>query len=337
MLMKRTFFTLTAVVMLAACNNASKQDAENKDTTAAQTGTPEPGASETKPASSSFDINNIPVSDKELGAFPFFSFPEGLEAQNKPLERKFDRIFFPLGGVMTPVEGRVFKTYVVGKNREDWSWPFFEKSYDQAITAAGGVKVFDAKVSNVELDRIKDKATYFGEEGSLDYWNEPVKVYIIRRADGGDVYIQFYGNSSSGAIQILQKEAFKQTITMLKADEIKKQIDEKGKAVLHINFDTDKATLKPDGQDAVSEIAKVLQADNNLKLAINGYTDNAGSKEHNLKLSKDRAATVLKAITAKGISESRLSSDGFGDASPIASNDNEDGKAQNRRVELVKK
>jgi outer membrane protein OmpA-like peptidoglycan-associated protein len=334
--MKKQLLSIAATMLVIACNNASKQDAANSDSTAAQATTTETAATP-KSTSSTFDINSIPVSDKELGAFPFFSFPKGIYAPNKGVEREYDRIFFPLGGVMTPLEGRIFKAFMSAEKSNGWSLAFVEKSYDEAIAAVGGVKISDAKVSGEELERIKEKATYFGEEGSIDYWNEPVKVYVIRRPKGDDVYIQWYGNTASGAIQILQKEAFKQTITMLKADEIKKQIDEKGKAVLHINFDTDKATLKPDGQDAVSEIVKVLQADNNLKLAINGYTDNAGSKEHNVKLSKDRAATVLKAITAKGISESRLTSDGFGDASPIASNDNEDGKAQNRRVELVKK
>ncbi|GGH18398.1 hypothetical protein GCM10011418_22010 [Sphingobacterium alkalisoli] len=76
---------------------------------------------------------------------------------------------------------------------------------------------------------------------------------------------------------------------MLKSDEIKSQLDQNGKAVLHINFDTDKATLKQDGLTAVNEIVKVLQAYKALKLAINGYTDNSGSADHNKKLSEARA------------------------------------------------
>jgi outer membrane protein OmpA-like peptidoglycan-associated protein len=336
--MRKVFLVLTAIALITACKNGEKQAENGKDTTAAapETSSNNPVATTNTP-SAGFDINSIPVSEKELGKFPFFSFPGGIEAQNKPIERKFDRLFFPFNGVMTPVEGKVYKTNLVAHKEGDWSFAFVEKSYDEAIKAVGGVKIFDAKVSQEELDRIKEQATYFGEEGSIDYWNLPAKVYVIRRPNGDDVYIQFAGNTSSGDIQILQKEAFRQTITMLKADEIKKQIDEKGKAVLHINFDTDKASLKPDGQEAVAEIVKVLQADNNLKLAINGYTDNSGNNDHNLQLSKDRASTVLKAITQKGIATNRLSSDGFGSGNPIATNDTEDGKAQNRRVELVKK
>ena len=239
---------------------------------------------------------------------------------------------------MTPIEGRVWKASITPASRKysDWSLPYFEKSYEEAITAAGGVKIFDAKVSQAELDRIKDEATYFGEDGSIDYWNNPVKVYVIRRADGGDIYIQFSGNSAGGKLQILQQEAFKQTITFLTSDDIRKQLDENGKAVLHINFDTDKSSLKPDGAEAVKEIAKMLQSDNSLNIAINGYTDDSGSADHNQRLSEARATTVRDELIKAGIDGSRLTSKGFGQESPIADNSTEEGKAQNRRVELVK-
>lgn len=128
-----------------------------------------------------------------------------------------------------------------------------------------------------------------------------------------------------------------QTITLLKSDQIQKELNEKGKAILHINFDIDKATLKSDGEQAVAEIVKTLQTDKNLKIAIHGYTDNVGNESHNLELSKARANTVLKTITEAGVEKSRLTADGFGSQNPIADNSTEEGKSQNRRVELVKK
>ena len=201
-----------------------------------------------------------------------------------------------------------------------------EISFDDAIKNAGGVMINDSKIAGTEMDRIKEQASYFGEEGSLDYWNDPVKCYLIRRENGDDIYIQFSANSASGALQILQKTPFKQTITLLKSTEIKKQLDDKGKAVLHINFDTDKATMKPDGKEAVAEILKVLQEDKNLNLAINGYTDNTGSDDKNLQLSIQRAGTVKNELISAGIDQQRLSSSGFGANNPIADNGTEDGK-----------
>ncbi|WP_153393735.1 OmpA family protein [Chryseobacterium vaccae] len=335
--MKKTLIILSIGALLAACNKKSEQKTGTaQDTVAIETPT---AIEKSSGGTNSFDINSIPVSSAEVGDFPFFSFPKGLEFQNKPVQRSYDMLFFPLKGVMTPIEGKVWKTYVVNEksNKEDWSLPYFLKSYDDAITKVGGVKIFDGKVPQQELDRIKEDAKYFGEEGSIDYWNEPVKVYVIRRTNGDDIYIQLYGNTATGAIQILQKAPFEQTISILKSDDIKKALDATGKAVLHINFDTDKATLKPDGKTAVDEITKVLKTDSNLKLAVNGYTDNSGNDAHNIQLSKDRATAVLNAITTSGIDKARLSAEGFGSKNPIADNSSEEGKAQNRRVELVKK
>jgi len=326
-----TGFTL----LVLSCNNVSDNQKDNNQDSVK----PETTIAEQPKDSSIFDINSIPISDKEIGTFPFFSLPADLKEQNKAVNRKYDMLFFPINSKMTRLEGKVWKSYIVATSStsDSWSLPYFQKSYDEAITAAGGVKIFDGKVSNEELVRIKEEARYFGEEGSIDYWNEPVRVYVIHRKNGDDVYIQVSGSTAAGVIQILQKEPFKQTITMLKADQIQKDLSDKGKAVLHINFDTDKATLKTDGKEAVAEIAKALAADNTLKIAINGYTDNTGDEEHNLELSKQRAETVKTELVKSGIAESRLSSEGFGKNSPVADNNSEEGKAQNRRVELVKK
>lgn len=157
------------------------------------------------------------------------------------------------------------------------------------------------------------------------------------RQNGKTIFFVIASNSSYGSINVAESAEFVQTIGIIKSDAIQKDLSEKGKSVLHINFDTDKSTLKPDGNSAVAEIAKVLNADKTLKLQINGYTDNSGDAAHNLQLSKDRANTVFAELVKAGIDKSRLSADGFGANSPISSNDSEDGKAHNRRVELLKK
>lgn len=72
---------------------------------------------------------------------------------------------------MTPLEGKVWKSAVVKSenNPEEWSLPYFERSYDNIITSVGGVLIFDDKGSQEELDIIKDQVSYFGEEGTIDY------------------------------------------------------------------------------------------------------------------------------------------------------------------------
>ncbi|MFD2034043.1 OmpA family protein [Belliella marina] len=338
--MKKLSLSLLTMLILLACNsNGNKESNDAEETIVSSTDLSTEKQEEAEGKSITFDINSIPISDTDLGDFPFFSFPEGLEALNRPINRKFDELYFPIDGVMTPLEGKVFKTWVsvAGKHDDEWSLPYFLKSYDEAITAAGGVKIFDGKITYEEYERYHDLATYMGEDGSIGYTDENIRVYVIRRADGGDIYTQLTGNSAGGSLNILQQEGFKQTITILKSDQIQKDLEDSGKAVLHINFDLDKATLKPEGREAVAEIAKALQTGKTLKVDIHGYTDNSGSQPHNQKLSEDRAQAVLSELVDLGIDKTRLTAKGFGSQNPISDNGTEEGKAKNRRVELVKR
>ena len=105
---------------------------------------------------------------------------------------------------------------------------------------------------------------------------------------------------------------------------------------LYINFDTDKATLRPDAQPIIAEVNKLLTSDPSLKVSIEGHTDNTGSADHNRELAASRARSVLGALVGLGVDASRLASKGFGPDKPIADNSTDAGRAKNRRVELVK-
>lgn len=340
--MNRRLINLIAVIFFinaVACNNSKSRKAEatvNQDSVIAGGQSVDDKNSADLPRE--FDINSLPISNHALGDFPFFSFPEGLKATNKPIERKYDELYFPINGVMTPLQGRVWKTYVssTDDNGNEWSLPYFFKSYDEAIMAVGGVKIFDGEINNDEYERYHKKAAYLGEDGSIGYVGQNIRVYVIRRANGQDIYIQLTGNTASGDLNILQKEEFKQTITQIKADQIQADLEQNGKSILHINFDTDKASLKPDGIESFNEIVKVLKQDRKLNLLIKGFTDNTGEANRNKILSAERAETVKRFLIEAGIDKARLSSEGEGQLSPIADNSTEEGRAKNRRVELIK-
>jgi outer membrane protein OmpA-like peptidoglycan-associated protein len=105
-----------------------------------------------------------------------------------------------------------------------------------------------------------------------------------------------------------------------------------------IFFDTGKAVLKPESDAALAEVAKLLQADPALQVYVVGHTDSVAALDLNMKLSQARAEAVVQALVVKhGIAAARLTGRGVGPLSPVASNDAEDGRAKNRRVELVKK
>ncbi len=110
------------------------------------------------------------------------------------------------------------------------------------------------------------------------------------------------------------------------------------KIVTHgINFDIDKSTIKPESMGTLNMIVTVLKENPELKFEIDGHTDNTGTPEHNLALSQQRADAVKSQLVNMGIDAARLSTKGFGDTAPISDNATQEGKANNRRVEFVKK
>lgn len=123
---------------------------------------------------------------------------------------------------------------------------------------------------------------------------------------------------------------------VVSANELLDELNKNGFVALYINFDTGKAELKQDGTATVKEIATLMKNNPDLKLSVEGHTDNVGNAASNKQLSEARAKSVTAAITAAGIDAKRLNAAGFGQEKPVADNRTEAGRAKNRRVELVK-
>ena len=125
----------------------------------------------------------------------------------------------------------------------------------------------------------------------------------------------------------------------LTAPRLAKALQDEGSVVVRgIRFDTGTAAIRSESSALFAAIAEVLKNDPSLRLEIQGHTDNAGARAANVRLSQERAAAVRdRLIQTFGVPADRLTASGFGDARPIASNATEDGRAQNRRVELVRK
>ena len=204
-----------------------------------------------------------------------------------------------------------------------------------------------SSVSRVELFRNYQNALKKAN-WTMVYVSEPGLLTIKKKMEGAEVWAQVafeIMNENENAtfeydiaLTVIEKAGMKQQLE-LDASAMKKALDEKGRiAVYGINFDTGKATIRPESQKILAEIGKLLQDNPELKLSIEGHTDNVGKDADNQKLSEQRSAAVKDYLVKNfKIATERLTTAGFGKSKPVADNGSEEGRAKNRRVELVKK
>ena len=100
-------------------------------------------------------------------------------------------------------------------------------------------------------------------------------------------------------------------------------------------FDTDKYDLKPESAEELLQLVELMKMNPKMEVMITGHTDNQGAADYNVKLSENRAASVVAYLVKAGIASARLKWKGYGDSRPAAANDTEEGRAKNRRIELV--
>jgi OmpA-OmpF porin, OOP family len=160
------------------------------------------------------------------------------------------------------------------------------------------------------------------------------KGYMFLKQGNKETWAEVYASDYYYDLTIVEKGEVEQEIT---ANAILKELNETGKAILYINFDSGKSTIKKESMPVVEQIIEMMKLATDIKISVEGHTDSDGSNESNLKLSEARAKAVVEAITKGGIDAARLSSAGFGEEKPIADNSTAEGKAKNRRVELIKK
>ncbi len=139
------------------------------------------------------------------------------------------------------------------------------------------------------------------------------------------------------AVDIIEVRPMKQNMVVVKADEMAKAITLEGRVALYgIFFDTDRAEIKAESKPALAEIATLLKQEPKLALHVVGHTDNVGGFDHNLDLSRRRAEAVKAILSVEyAIAAGRLTPNGVANLAPVATNSTEEGRAKNRRVELV--
>lgn len=228
-------------------------------------------------------------------------------------EKDYDTYsFLDKSGKKMPIEGHFYYLrYNVDQGVENPGELKIRRNIQEAVKKIGGTVIFDDNFNKVST--------------------------MVLKKDGKESWIEVRSFPSFYRLWIVERKTMEQEV-VANADAMGNDINATGHVPVYgIYFDTGLAVIKPESDAAIAEIAKLLAADPGLKLHVVGHTDNVGSLDSNMKLSRDRADAVVKALVGKhGVAASRLRAHGVASLSPVASNDSEEGRAKNRRVELVK-
>jgi OOP family OmpA-OmpF porin len=286
-------------------------------------------------------------------------------------EEKFAAFQLQIAGLTSPdskkpeevrvVEGATHRTtYLLGQ--EDGNRTALEvfRNYEQALKDAGFTAIWSGQER--ELLNGPPIANYFpeptlralllgsaskaylcAEKGGLyaaiyvtkGGWKRDLRKNSPANKTGADIHLPI------GTILIqadfINTTPMEDKMVLVKAEEMENKISNTGRIALYgIQFDFNKADLKPESEPTITQIVKLLKDSPSLKLLVVGHTDNVGTYEFNQDLSQRRASTVVKELNTKhGIAANRLSAHGASFISPVATNKTDPGKALNRRVELV--
>jgi outer membrane protein OmpA-like peptidoglycan-associated protein len=279
----------------------------------------------------------------------------GSEAKTKPYESKV-------------VEGKTLKNYYAAP--AGISVLEVYRNYENELKSRGFEILFSARGEDLETRGYNNQIAkeifritkpYGSPEESADWAlsisDDSKSAYIAARKPGeggaGDLYVSVYVFPNSDITKewfgkigvdravvrfdVCETKAMQQRMVTVKSDEMASAIQTAGRIALYgILFDFNKTDIKSESDATLAEIGKLLAATPKLKLLVVGHTDNVGAFEFNRDLSQRRAASVVDALVSRhGVSRERLFPFGVSYASPVASNASEDGRAKNRRVELV--
>lgn len=326
----KPFLRLASVLMVAA--SASLVAAcDNKASEPAETAAAPAAANE---AAGAFDVNSVALSTASLGDFPYLRLPDGYKPQNSETHDFADFPFWTGAGFQM-VEGRVHQTQITNDSGKSFSRLELLRNMEHALKEAGAVRIFDGQIPNEAAHALPEAVQMAALNGIGDIYNNPSQTWIIRQADR-TVWVHLYVGSAQGAMAVAEVKALAPTAGLLPASELARKIAADGRVAVPVEFALDKADILDVSRPQIDAVAQLLKEETGLRLSVEGHTDNTGAPARNRPLSEERARAVVAALTQQGIDATRLEAKGFGADKPVADNASDEGRARNRRVELVR-
>jgi hypothetical protein len=287
------------------------------------------------------------------------SFIDGYEI------REFDEFILPLGPAVSTIErGMVAKeevvleglnTRILYRGPDERSSLEILRNYQSALEAAGFEILYECgsdcgqNFATLLYGPMEKRIMNTRTSGSAFDLPQDVRYLAARLTDSNRIvhislmtaYDNGFGKLSKRPVtllEIIESKTMDTGMVTVDAEAIGKGIDSTGHmAIYGVLFDTNSATIKSGSEPVLAEIAKLLESRPSLNILVVGHTDNQGKYDYNMNLSAQRAHSVERYLSSEhGIDAGRMRSAGVGFLAPVASNDSPQGRAKNRRVELVK-
>jgi outer membrane protein OmpA-like peptidoglycan-associated protein len=240
---------------------------------------------------------------------PFFTRMPNFSIQDCEKKEFDDHAFYVTGEREVIVEGKkTYLSHVIKENAKAPSDLQILRNFENAAKNIGGTTEYKTRYD----------------------------VYLSIKKDGKEtwVHVKSWNDGEGYDLTIVEKKSMEQDIT---ASAMLDALNKNGFVALYINFDTNKATIKPESKPIIDQVVVLLKDNPGLKVSVEGHTDSMGTPANNKTLSQQRAQSVVNTLVTAGIDSKRLSAAGWGQEKPMADNKTEEGKAKNRRVEIVKK
>lgn len=301
-------------------------------------------AQPTKAVTTGVDIKTIPLSKADLGHFPYVNILPNFKAINSSdsITIEQNRTYFFDGKTYFTVDGQVSaqNLSVIDRTKKVPSEFQIIQTFDQLVATLGGKKIYEGKLPDELLKKI---TTHDLVELGATHQVAPsafygVVEYVIKTPEK-EVWLQVqpYSISSSFySLLVVEKQNQLLSTNINKENKLLKELESTGKSVTYLDFESDKPELLTQSKDELLALVGIFQAHPDWKLELAVHSAPVGPSAYILALTEKRAVALKEALVSLGVKPATVEAKGLGDSKPLVSNETEEGRRTNTRVEVSK-
>jgi OmpA-OmpF porin, OOP family len=297
-----------------------------------------------KDNSESFDLSKVPVSNSDIGIFPFVKTFANFKHYNSSdsITINQNRAYFFDGKKYIAVDGKVSsqKLNIIDDQKSKPSEFQIIQDFDKIISTLGGKKIYTGELPVKLLKPIAgtdDIVSLYTTNQVVNSAHYGVVEYIIKTKDK-EVWIQLQPYSIASnfyTVLIVEKQTKLIDINTNKPNQILKDLDKSGKSIFNIEFKTDSTEILTQSGDEILNIVNIFQVHPNFKLRLEVHNAPVGKPSYILNLTQKRAAEIQKKLHDLGVKSTQVETIGLGDTKPIEPNETEKSRIKNTRIEII--